>query len=133
MVPHLLTDAGEAILIANASTLQRLERDFPEDFSQVWLNLDMPSFFPGVDPALHVGVLYFCSRPLERLQRFHESFSGIVTPAELATILDKARHRHFTSECIEQPWEAATSTGKLFRACCDEMQRRRDQEPRQQV
>lgn len=123
MIPPLLTERGEAILIANQSTLERLHEKFPEDFAQAWLHLTLPSFFPGVAKELVVGVLY--------LSGSHSTGPVAATanttdPAFLATILDKVRNEHFTARCIEQPWEAERTTAKLFVACSDEMERRRD-------
>lgn len=126
MMPQLLTDKGEGMLIANQSTLKRLKRDFPQDFEQVWLHLDIPSFFPGVDPALRIGVLYFTGQRLEPSQRFAESWDARVPPGECAEFLDRMRRRHFTSNCIEQPWDSQPNISRSFITCTDEMSRRRD-------
>ncbi|MES2923139.1 MAG: hypothetical protein V4819_16400 [Verrucomicrobiota bacterium] len=126
MLPELLTPLGEALVIANGSTLDRLKEQYPEDFEQVWLHLDIPSFFPGVSPTLRVGALYFTGEPLKPLERFVESWDARLTPDETAAILDRARRKHFTAPCVEQPWDACADTGKRFLACCDELERRRN-------
>ena len=98
LAPTLLTPLGEAVLIANQSTLERIHASHPQDFSHVWLWLDLPSFFPGVDPAMRVAVLYLTGNPIGPVTRI--SPVGPVTPADLAGTLDSARHHHFRSNCI---------------------------------
>ena len=126
MIPPLLSRLGEGMLIANAATLDRLREEHPEDFEQVWLHLDIPSFFPGVSSSLRVGVLYFTSRELEPLESFRESWDARITPDETAEILDRARRKHFKAHCIEEAWEQITTSTRMFEACADEMKRRRD-------
>lgn len=126
MIPHLLNRKGEAMMIGNASTLQRLRDLYPEDFDQVWLHAEFPSFFPGVDPSLTVGVLYFCGSKLDRAHRLVNSWSAVLPPAEVAVMLDAMRRKCFTADCIEQPWEADARSGRNFLACLDEAERRRD-------
>lgn len=126
MIPRLLTQLGEGMLIANGTTLDRLREEFPEDFSQVWLHLDIPSFFPGVSSSLRVGVLYFAGRELEPLERFREGWDARLTPDEAADILDLARRKHFPAHCIQEAWEQKTTSTRMFEACAEEMRRRRD-------
>ena len=125
MMPHLLTEKGEGMLIANQSTLKRLFKDHPEDFRGSWLWVSIPSFFPGVDPSLRIGVVYFSG---------NESAKEILTSedlhpkslADLATALDILRQQYFTGDCITQPWETTSGVTRAFMACCDEMERRRN-------
>lgn len=129
MIPHLLTERGEAMMIANQSTLTRLKRDFPEDFSHVWFHLDLPCFFPGVDPSLRIGVCYFTSTPLPDDRRFEESWPDALcecTPEQVAGFLRDVRKTHFTAPCVEEPWNACTDSWRKWEACADEMERRRD-------
>lgn len=126
MIPHLLTELGEAMLIGNASTLQRLKDQFPEDFAHVWLHLEIPSFFPGVDKNLMLGVLYLCGQERPPIQRFWDSWSHHLPPDTIAAMLDALRRKCFTADCITQPWQATTAIARAFTACTDEMERRRD-------
>jgi hypothetical protein len=129
MLPHLLHDVGEAMLIANASTLQRLHAKHPADFDPAWLWIDLPNFFPGVslrpeqEKAFRIGVLYlsgdYSGGPEQR------SFVTPVTPDQLATALDRARHDLCRFRCISQVWEASQSS-RYFDACGHEMLRRCD-------
>lgn len=127
MMPHLLTERGEGILIANQSTLEILYKKSPDDFRPAWAWTSTPSFFPGVDKSLRIGVLYLSGNhdvgPLNLKSRHHLSPT---TPHDLALFMDGLRQDLFGRLCIEQPWHAETATGKSFLACCDEMTRRRD-------
>jgi hypothetical protein len=124
MIPHLLTERGEAMMIANQSTLERLHRESPEDFDKAWLWADLPTFFPSTNAALKIGILYLAAgheggpeqRPL----------ITPVTPDQLDTALHKARMELFKAPCIEEPWNACTDSWKRWEACTDEMERRRD-------
>lgn len=125
MVPHLLNSKGEGMVIANQSTLKRLFKDHPEDFRGSWLWISIPSFFPGVDPKLRIGVVYFSgNEPAKEFVTSEDLHPKALS--DLATALDILRRQHFTGTCIEQPYEADATTSKLFTACCDEMERRRD-------
>lgn len=124
MIPELLTDRGEALLIANQSTLERLHEKFPEDFAQAWLWASMRTFFPGTSPDLRVGLLYFSGNHADTGPRQHALTPK--RPDDLAVALDILRRQHFTAACIEQPWEADAGTARRFLACCDEMERRRN-------
>lgn len=123
MIPHLLTARGEGMLIANQRTLENLEQQFPDDFANVWLWIDLPSFFPGVDPSLRVGVLYLTASAVSCERR---SFVTPITPDQLATALASARRELFSAMCVAQPWQADHTTSRRFIACADEMERRRD-------
>jgi len=124
MLPTLLHDDGEAMLIANQSTLKRLHRQFPKDFDRAWLWIDVPNFFPGVSNDTSIGVLYLSGNHHEGPELRYTQ-RGTTTPAQLASTLDAARREIFTARCITQPWEAVPSS-RLFDACGEEMIRRRD-------
>jgi hypothetical protein len=126
IAPTLLTPRGEAILIANDSTIERIHEKSPGDFHHVWLRLSIPSFYSGTDPSLRIAVLFLTGKPLEPHQRFREDLGGPVTPDQLAEILDAARHRHFSAPCIDEPWLACRDSARAFLNCTDEMERRRN-------
>jgi hypothetical protein len=123
MLPHLLTQNGEAILIANHSTLERLAADYPADFSSAWLWIELPSFFPGVSPDTRIGALYLSGTHNEGPARIAPLPS--LTPGALAITLDALRRKHFTAPCVTYPWDS-TNSFRAFAACGDEMERRRD-------
>ena len=126
MIPDLLSPSGEALVIANQSTLSRLRASYPDDFSHVWLWLDLPSFFPGVSKDLRVGVLYFAKDRTDDDPHIRRSIDPATDPDSLATLLHDIRASHFRAICIENPWDANAATAKLFDACTAEMTRRRD-------
>jgi hypothetical protein len=125
MIPPLLSDRGEAILIANQFTLVRLHLDHPEDFDKAWFWIDLPSFFPGVSSSLMVGVLFLAAGheggPARR-----SSYGAATTPDSLAASLDQARASLFAAPCVEDPWNAETETFRKWDASTAEMERRRD-------
>jgi hypothetical protein len=127
MLPTLLSEAGEAMMIANQGTLEKLYKDHPDDFRSVWAWISVPNFFPGVDPSLRVGVLYFSGNhdvgPLNRKSNRHHL--SPTSRDDLALLLLGLRHDLFGRACITQPWEATTAT-RPFTACGDEMLRRND-------
>ena len=121
----LLTPRGEAILIANQSSIEKLHASHPQDFSHCWLWLDLPAFFPGVDPATRIAVLYLTGEPSAKLTPRILPFPA-TPPSVLAAALDAARQRHFHGLWLEEPWHANRDSPRAFRNCCDEMERRRN-------
>jgi hypothetical protein len=122
MLPTLLSEHGEAMMIANADTITRLREQHPEDFSHVWLHVEMPSFFPGV--STRIAVLYLSGQIIPPVHQLRESWDTKPTFAQAATTLGALR-KCFPTICITQPWEATTAT-RPFTACGDEMLRRND-------
>lgn len=123
MIPPLLTEAGEAMLIANHSTLLRLYEKYPQDFDSAWLWADLPSFFPGVSNNTRIAALYLAASHTGGHEQ--RSFITPITPDQLATSLDDARRNLFTGRSVSQPWEAHAAS-RHFDACGQEMLRRRD-------
>ena len=124
MLPSLLTGKGEGMLIANQSTLERIFKDYPLDFKSAWLWASIPNFFPGVDPTLRIGVIYFSGNyesHIRRLETLHPK-----NLSDLATALEILRQQLFTGDCITQPWDSSFGVSRAFLACADEMERRRD-------
>jgi hypothetical protein len=129
MLPHLMSTNGEAMLIANASTLNLLHNKYPSCFEHAWLLLDIPNFFPGVgfrpeqEKAFRIGVLYLSGNHTNGPET--QTFITPLTPDRLATALDSARRDLFKARCITQPWDASAAS-RYFDACGDEMIRRND-------
>lgn len=121
MLPHLLTLRGEAMMIANQSTLRRLFRDHAVDFQHAWLWVEMPPFFQGV--SAEIGAVF--------LAKDHDKgpiTAAITTrdPHAAALELDKLRADHFSADCVTHPWELTGGTMRVFSSVGDEMERRRD-------
>lgn len=123
MIPPLLTEKGEALLIANHSTLERLHQRHPEDFDAAWLWADLPNFFPGVSPDLRVAALYLAAGHTGGPAR---ATLHATAPHEAAVFLESQRHAHLTAPCIDSAWQQDPTATRLFTACVEEMQRRRD-------
>lgn len=121
MLPNLLTQRGEALLIANQSTLQRLFREHPQDFSHAWLWAALPSFFPGV--GAEIGALYLAK---DHGQGPVTATITTTDPDAASYQMDKLRRDHFTADCVTHPWEVDGSTLRIFIAVAQEMERRRD-------
>lgn len=124
LIPQLLTHRGEAVLIANAATIESLRFKYPEDFANAWLQLSMPSFYPGTDPSLRTAVLYFGSKPATN--PIITDLQSRPTQADLAATLDSTRRQHFTAPCIEEAWHQDNDIPNAFLHCADEMERRRN-------
>jgi hypothetical protein len=124
MLPSLLTEKGEAMLIANQSTLERIYQDHPTDFTDAWLWASIPNFFPGVDPSLRIGVIYFSGNTVP-MHLVHQTLHPKTLP-DLAVALAILRAQYFTGTCISQPWESTSGVTRAFLACAAEMERRRD-------
>ena len=124
IAPTLLTPRGEAILIANQSSIERIYASHPKDFSHCWLWLDLPSFFPGVDPSMRVAILYLSGERATATAR--ETLTSPVPPDVLALAMESARDKHFTGKWVEEPWLANKDSPRAFIHCTDEMERRRN-------
>jgi hypothetical protein len=126
MIPALLSDLGEGVLIANQSSLEKLYQKFPDDFRSAWAWISVPSFFPGIARSIRIGVLYFSAQhdvgPLNLKGDHHLSPEN---PDHLSCMLDELRRKEFSMPCIVHHWEP-TSVLRLYSACGDEMNRRRD-------
>ena len=128
IAPRLLTERGEAVMIANASTIQSLRDRYPlyaQHFEQVWLAVELPSFFPGTDPALRIAVLYMGGKKTVPECRQRIAF-GEITPEALAEKLDKIRRQWFSAPCVDEPWHACRDSARAFVHCAEEMERRRN-------
>jgi hypothetical protein len=124
LAPTLLTPRGEALLIANGATIERLRQSHPDDFANVWLHVSLPSFYPGTDPALRISLLGIGSQPSTRPCVCN--LPELPSQADLACLLEAARRDHFTAPCIEEPWHHAMDIAPAFANCADEMERRRN-------
>jgi len=130
MMPTLLTEKGEGMLIANQSTLERIYQEHPTDFASAWLWASIPSFYPGVDPSTRIGVLYFSGTPrpvggFDARDLVHQALRP-KTVQDLAVALETLRYKYFKGTCISEPWESTSGVSRTFLACTEEMERRRD-------
>lgn len=139
MIPTLLSTDGEGVLIANQASLERIYKDHIDDFRKAWAWISVPSFFPGVDRSIRIGVLYFSLHhdvgPLTLKGNTHHlsplqlrgplPHLSPTSPDDLATTLDLVRRELFSHPCIIHTWDA-NSCMRSFAACGTEMERRRD-------
>jgi predicted RNA methylase len=124
MATRYIPTRGECVLIANASTIQKLQYSWPDDFSNCWAIINVPSFFPGTDPALKIAIAYFSAN--KRKGDLKPYDLPITNPEELAAELQLVRSRHHSGSCIDEPFHQQTDTHSAFDHCVDEMDRRRN-------
>lgn len=124
MASRYIPIRGESVLIANANTIRNLHTDHEDDFKTCWAIVNVPSFFPGTDPALRISLCYFSAH--KRTKPFGFYNLTATNPEQIAEELQIIRSRCHFGICIDECFHQQTGTPSAFDHCVDEMDRRRN-------
>lgn len=125
MTTEILSSQGEALILCNASTYQRLRDQFPDDFKHLWLALTMPCFFPGVSKQHNIAVLYFAKWHTNTNE--HHPTTPHITPEtakELTDHMVKIRSAYRPiAKGLSDSFQRNQNTTLIFEAVKDEVSR----------
>lgn len=125
---EFLSSRGEGMMICNAGTARRLIEGTPEA-KRIWLWVELPCFFPGVDASMTVAVLYFAADHSpdagESWIEFPLSFREPERVAEALGQFSKNRRRWIRGETVDSDSRECRHTVKLWRAVEAEWKRQR--------
>jgi len=120
MICNLLSPAGDALMICNASTAERLLKQHTYS-EKIWLWVTLPSFFKNVDPTMRVAALYINNMHDEGPKTI-EITSGLDSLESIRSILTDCRQFQPLSSS-GGGYHISSLSKRGFLACCHEIAR----------